>query len=399
MTDSRQYVLLVDDDSSITEALSYTLDREGRTLVLCSDVEAAEVALASFPITHLVSDVQFSGDFGFEGLHFLGRVKAMRPDCRITLITGYATEALCSAAFRHGASMVLSKPFDTLELEAALDPAGATMVSTAPFEIIRIPSIDEILQGDSLAAAFQPIVRMTDAGPMTIAYEALTRVRGSWLTGGPVMLFDYAARRDRLADLNVATMRRALEASAELPAEASLFINIDPLTFQNPALVPTLFATAAKFKVSLDRLVIEVTERSAFADDDVAGQAFDELRAAGVRFALDDHGSAYSHLAQISRIRPSFIKISNEFGTGFEKDETKQRIVRHTVALARDFGCETILEGIETAATALAAAEAGVTLAQGFHYGRPSAASHWVLPTSVPAVLAPSAGKSALQAA
>lgn len=384
MPDTRQYILLVDDDAGITDALSYTLERNGRTTVVCSDVEAAEVALASFPITHVVTDAQFSGDFGFEGLHFLGRVKTQSPDCRIILITGYATEGLRTAAYAHGASSVLSKPFQTAELEAVLDPGHDWNDATSPYDVIRIPSIEEILRGDSLAAAFQPIVRMTENGPDTIAYEALTRVHATWLTSGPLMLFDYAARRDRLAELNVVTICRALEAAAALPENVMLFINIDPLTFQRPSLVPVLFAAAKKNNVALDRLVLEVTERSAFADDEVAGKAFDQLRAAGVRFALDDHGSAYSHLGQINRIRPSFIKISNEFGTGFEQDETKRRIIRHTVALARDFGCETILEGIETAATARAAAEAGVTLAQGFHYGRPSPAAHWNLRLSTP---------------
>ena len=59
-------------------------------------------------------------------------------------------------------------------------------------------------------------------------------------------------------------------------------------------------------------------------------------------------------------------------------DDTKERIVRHTVSLANDFDCETILEGVESAHTALAAAAMGVTLAQGFHFGRPSAAGHWL---------------------
>jgi EAL domain-containing protein (putative c-di-GMP-specific phosphodiesterase class I) len=104
---------------------------------------------------------------------------------------------------------------------------------------------------------------------------------------------------------------------------------------------------------------------------------FDELRELGLRFALDDHGSAYSHLSLINRIKPSFIKMSQTFGTDFENDPTKERIVRHTVSLARDFGCEMILEGVESAETARAAALIGVTLAQGFHFGRPRAAGHW----------------------
>ncbi|HYH07875.1 MAG TPA: EAL domain-containing response regulator [Thermoanaerobaculia bacterium] len=374
MNPERECILLVDDDPYISEALSMTLERAGRTIVLCADVESAEIALARFPVTHLVTDVQFSGRFRFEGLHFMERVHAHSPKCRVILITGFATDDLRTEALRQGASAVLAKPFDTRELEDAL---GTTELADADYEVIRIPSIEEILAGADLAAAFQPIVRVTPNGVASFAYEALTRVRGNWLAGGPVMLFDYASRRSKLAELNVVTMKNAVAAAAALPDDPTLFLNIDPLTFGGDALVPALTSSCEHAGIALSRVVLEVTERSGFNDDVVASTVFDELRERGVRFALDDHGSAYSHLSLIDRIRPSFVKISNEFGTGFELDSTKERIVKHTVSFARDFGCDTILEGIETPATARAAIAAGIAYAQGFHFGRPRAASHW----------------------
>lgn len=376
MTNKRQYIVLADDDESITTALSYTLERPGRTVILCSDVDAAEIALTRFPVTHLVTDVQFSSSFGFEGLHFLGRVRSFAPQCRIVMMTGAVSPALCQEAAVHRAS-VIAKPFETRDLEAALLGPGeiSDTSSTAPYEVIRIPSIDEILRGEGLSIAFQPIVRLTPQGASTFAYEALTRVAGTWIDG-PALLFEYAQRRGKLAELNILTMTRAVLDAATLSGEPAIFINVDPLAFCHPQLVPALYGAAIAANLPLPRIVLEITERSGFTGD-MAGPVFDELRAVGVRFALDDHGSAYSHLGQISRIQPSFIKISNAFGTAFELDETRQRIVRHTVALARDFGCETILEGIESASTARAAIDEGVRLAQGFHFSSARAATHW----------------------
>ena len=387
MTNERQYVLLADDDDAITAALSYTLERTGRTVIVCSDVDAAEIALTRFPVTHFVTDVQFSGNFGFEGLHFLGRVRALAPQCRIVMMTGAASPALCQEAAVHGAS-VLAKPFETHELEAALLGPGeiSNVTSDSPYEVIRIPSMDEILRGDGLSIAFQPIVRLLPPGTFpdetsTFAYEALTRVDGTWVDG-PAMLFEYAERRGKLPELNIVAMTRAIRDAAALTGDAAIFINIDPLTFCRPQFVPALYGAAIAADLPLQRIVLEITERSGFTGD-TAGAIFDELHAVGIRFALDDHGSAYSHLGQISRIRPSFIKISNAFGTAFEEDETKQRIVRHTIALARDFGCETILEGIESRATARAALDEGVRLAQGFHFSAARAASYWTGPKTV----------------
>ena len=92
----------------------------------------------------------------------------------------------------------------------------------------------------------------------------------------------------------------------------------------------------------------------------------------GVQFALDDVGSSYSHLDLISRIRPSYLKISHEFGTDFEKDPSRQKIIRNIQSLARDFECEVILEGVESEATSRAAADIGARYAQGFFYARPA---------------------------
>jgi len=41
------------------------------------------------------------------------------------------------------------------------------------------------------------------------------------------------------------------------------------------------------------------------------------------------------------------------------------------VGLARDFGCETIAEGVEDAATLSLLTSYGVDFAQGYHLGRP----------------------------
>lgn len=378
MTNQRQYILLSDDDELITSALSMTLERAGRTLIVCSDVDAAEVALSQFPITDVVTDVQFSGEFGFEGLHFLDRVRALSPNAHIVLMTGNATDALRRAAIAHGASNVLAKPFTTTELEVALAESlgDITPSDDGPYEVVSIPSIDDLLFGDTLTIAFQPIVHLTPEGATTFAYEALTRVCGSWPIEGPSALFDYAERRGKLAEMNISAMERAIELARALPTEAALFINIDPLTFSNARLVPALRHAAAHADFALDRIVLEVTERCGLPDG-TSGAVFDELRETGVRFALDDHNSAYSHLQHIGSIRPSFIKISNSFGTAFEEDETRRRIVHNTIALARDFGCEPILEGIESSATARAAIEEGVRFGQGFHFSRARAATYW----------------------
>lgn len=386
----REHVLLIDDDRTVSEGLALLLERDGRTTIVCSDVESAEMVLTRYPVTHVVSDVQFSGSFGFEGLHFLTRIRMHRADCRIILMTGNASLELRAAAAALGAAAVLQKPFGCEELERAL---VSTTDGDGEYELLNVPPIDDVLYGGLLTSVYQPIVRLGEGeaslpvrrgsdrqnGPSStvFGFEALTRITGVWAEGGPAELFDYAHRRARLADLNLTALCNSVAGATELPDDAALFINVDPSVFNAGNLTNTIYAAAVRHALPLTRVVLEITERSAFGSDGTAFRALEELRACGVRFALDDHGSAYSHLGAIKAIQPSFIKISQTFGTGFESDDTRARIVRHVVALARDFGCRTVLEGVETASTAEAAGEMGIELAQGYHFGRPSAASHW----------------------
>lgn len=372
---AREVILIADDDRSVTEGLALLLERAGRTTIICSDIESAEIALARYPVTHVVTDVQFSGPFGFEGLRFLDRVHAEAPDARLVMMTGQATDALCANALSHGAHACLAKPFSIEELEEALGVSA--MGDGDPYESAYVPTLEEILRNDLLQIAFQPIVRLQDGETaVPFAFEALSRVKGAWSAGGADAVFAYAKRRGMLRELNLAALTRAIESAHELPLSAAIFINLDPSAF-GPELVPTLTRAAERAGISLSRIVLELTERSAFAHPEEVAPVFVELRALGVRFALDDHGSAYSHLSLIAHLQPSFVKISNAFGTAIEEDATKQRIVTHVAAMARDFGCLTVLEGIEGAATAREAERLGLDFAQGYHFGRPQFAPHW----------------------
>lgn len=368
----RETIVIIDDDAGICEILAMLLERDGLTIVLCPDTESAGLVLARRPVSHVLSDVQFSGPFGYEGLQFLTFTRAHWPASRIVLMTGLVNEALYSMARAFGAAAVLTKPFGLAELEDALRLQGN---GEGGFEVLRVTPLDALLQRDALTTVFQPIVTM---GQEIFGFEALTRVEGAWAAGGVAELFEYAEKRQRLEELNLLALTSAVSHARELPDGTALFINVDPGAFDSGEVVDVLRGAAAEHGVPLSRIVLEITERSAFADDAAAMRAFDLLSAEGVRFALDDHGSAYSHLSLIDRIRPSFVKISHTFGTAFDEDPMRTRVVRHIVALAHDFGCRTILEGIEAASTATAAAQHGVDLVQGFHFGYPHEAAHWV---------------------
>lgn len=257
-----------------------------------------------------------------------------------------------------------------------------TVMSDTPIpsaEILRIPTLDTILTSPHLRPMFQPIVHMAEGWPV-FGYESLARYRSGNPLLDPDFLFLYAGRSNRVCDLDVACLTRSIEHGAALAQDRRLFLNI------HPAMLPEIDRWAGMLEqavasgaIPAENIILEMTEQGSVDQQQLAIHAFDRLKAIGLQLALDDVGIAYSHLALIDRINPRYLKISQHFGTGFERDSTKQKIIRNITSLARDFGAEVVLEGIETEDTAIAARDLGIQLGQGYWFGRPQDASKHVM--------------------
>lgn len=371
-----QIVLIVDDDLMITEGLAAGLSRTGRTIITANDVESGEMVVDWLNPSHVVSDVRLTGQFGFEGLEFIRFIKRRSPDSRIILMTGDAPEALQLEASERGAVAFLQKPFEVTELDSVLNIMAPPRVGSPDWpDIIRVPLLDTILEDGALSTLFQPIVHL--ASRRQVGYEALTRYRTHSPLREPERLFKYAERKQRVADLEIACIAQSLRAGSGLAQATPIFLNIHPAVFAGPQLHTVIIEEAERSAVPLNRIVLEITEQGSLGEERSALDTIKRLSEAGIRFAFDDVGVAYSHLPFVDRVRPAFLKISQHFGTAFETDETKSKIVRNLLSLAQDFDSELILEGVESAATADAALQMGIKYAQGFHFARPADASEF----------------------
>lgn len=367
-----QVILLVDDDPLITEGLALGLEREGRTLITCNDIESAQLAVEWLEPAYVVSDVRLTGSFAFEGLDFIRFAKQRLPDSKVILMTGEAPEALQLEASERGAIAFLQKPFGGRELSAVIDlMSPLPALGTDPPVLIQIPLLDEILISPHLYSVFQPIVTMGSEW-QPYGFESLARYRTNSPLSNPEKLFQYAGRKGRVCDLELVCIERTLEVSNVLADQGPLFLNIHPDVFAAGTRLADLMSVYAQKRELSGKIVLEITEQAGLKGTDVVFEQIDRLRSMGIRFAFDDFGMAYSHLPFIDRVRPAFLKISQHFGTLFESNPTKVKIIKNVLSIAADFGSEVILEGIEDSSTAEAGAELGIRYGQGYLFGRPT---------------------------
>ena len=360
----------MDDDAPLAEGLAALLEMPGRRIVVCRELESAQLVLDVEPPDVVVTDVRLSSPFRFEGLDFIRDARRQMPAGTIILMTGALSAGMADEARARGASAVLEKPFAVAELEALLPPPPDASEEGAT---VLVPTLDEVVSGSLLMPVFQPIVDIDLTPERAYGYESLARFHGEFFTN-PGLLFDYATRRGRLIELELACMKAAFAAGAELAESARLFINVHPQTIATGNLAEMVADAVAFSGIAPQSVVLEITEQGSLGPSDVVEEQCSALRELGFSFALDDVGMAYSHLTHIEQIRPAYLKISQEFGTDFEVHTARTKIVKNILSLARDFGCELILEGIESAATREAARELGLHLCQGYFFARPAAA-------------------------
>lgn len=324
-----------------------------------------------YPLTHVITDIKFTGPFRFEGLEVVDLVKRYVSTASVIVMSGHVTTELRAEAHARGAAAVLTKPFALEAVERLLPTPSSGLPGTVTF----VPTIDEIIENDLLAPVFQPLV-WTENPIYAVGFEALTRLRSNSLFAEPDTLFRYAMAKGRVVDLELAAAERSLAMGRWLSRIGILSLNVHPLLFASAdRFSDSIMQSCLSAGVSPDRVVLEITEQAPLPDVDAVGAVTAIMRSLGFRFAFDDVGSAYSHLRAIAVVQPAYLKISQHFGTACEGSDLNRKIVENVAALGRSFSSEVVLEGIETEETATFARELGIRFGQGFLYGRPTDAS------------------------
>lgn len=117
--DDIKHIFYVDDYEGMRALIAETFPEAGFRVSCFESGKAAMFALHANPCAcdAVVTDYRLQG---FSGVELLKQVKRLRSDLPVIVISGYVDEALKSAAYDAGATLVVSKSHDLHELCVAL---------------------------------------------------------------------------------------------------------------------------------------------------------------------------------------------------------------------------------------------------------------------------------------
>ena len=225
------------------------------------------------------------------------------------------------------------------------------------------------IERDELIAQYQPIVS-ADGGKL-VGAEALVRWRHP-VHGliSPERFVSVAEDSGLILPLGEWMLRRACADARRWP-DLYVAVNVSPIQFRHSGFAAVVERVLRETDMEPSRLELELTEGVVVKDADQAENAIIELRAKGVRLALDDFGIGYSSLIYLRRFAFDKIKIDKSFLQSMEMTGESAIILHSIVHLGRALGLTVTAEGIENEEQQRFLQALGCHELQGFLFSQP----------------------------
>jgi diguanylate cyclase (GGDEF)-like protein/PAS domain S-box-containing protein len=235
----------------------------------------------------------------------------------------------------------------------------------------------DAIEHDEFELYFQPTVSL--ATRRVIGAEALLRwnhpVRGLL---GPDEFVPFAQQEGSIRDIDRWVAQRTIAHIADFGDagdEFRCYFNLSARTIDDGEFVTWLGQLLALNPAAGGKLGMEITENAAMLDFERTHGALSELRRLGLRIAIDDFGTGYSSLAYLKRFPIDVMKIDRSFIEGIERDANDRALVETLLAIAAQFGCATVAEGVETTEQMEWLGRTTCTAVQGYFIARPMPAA------------------------
>ncbi len=221
---------------------------------------------------------------------------------------------------------------------------------------------------------FQPVVDV--ATRQMVSVEALMRWQHPRLgLLSPVEFMDDLERAGLMVKVGAWVLedacRQAVRLRAGRNAELSVSVNVSSSQMQDPDFVTVVERALTRTGLPASALVIELTESGSIGESEVVGLRLRQLRAMGVRVAIDDFGSGYSSFTYLRRLRVDILKIDKTFVDGLLSGGPGAALVEGMIGLGNSLGLMTVGEGVEVEEQHAALVRLGCSLAQGYLHARP----------------------------
>ena len=226
------------------------------------------------------------------------------------------------------------------------------------------------LEHDQFVPFFEPQMDL-ETGEI-VGFEVLARwihpLSGTIL---PERFIGVAEEIGLIGQLSEKIIGQALAQAADWDPAIKISVNISPHQLTDAWLAQRIVRLLTEIGFPAERLVVEITESSLFADMELARTIVTSLKNQGIRLALDDFGTGFSSLSHLRSLPFDMIKIDRSFVANLHSNRESSAIIVAVTTLANAINVPVYVEGIETEAAHAAVLGLGCAVGQGWYFGKP----------------------------
>ncbi len=372
-------VLVLEDHDFQRAVVTALLKDCGINEVLSAATGEAALELARSRQIHvLVCDLQTPGMDGVELLRHVAEERLANAIIIASAMDAALISTVEEMARSHGLQVLgaVEKPLTRNKLQGLLDkyrPAGESKAPAAALVMMTVPEITDGLRKDQFVPYFQPKVSV--ATRELVGMEALIRWRHPKLGLVPPLAFIPVAEDTPLIhDLTWLMVDKSIsqwKSWGERAWKLSISINFSVHVLSEISVVERIASAVSGHRVEPGHIVLEVTESVLSKNAAHMLEALARLRLKGFGLSIDDYGTGYSSMQQLSRISFTELKIDRAFIHGASSRRHLRTILESSLDLARKLKLKSVAEGVETQEDWDLLRELGCDTAQGYLISKP----------------------------
>ncbi|MCQ2595693.1 MAG: EAL domain-containing protein [Treponemataceae bacterium] len=243
--------------------------------------------------------------------------------------------------------------------------------------LIKDVIIKAVNEKDDIEVLYQPIYSVQE-GHFT-RLEALLRIKNTQFTISPAEAIAVAEENGLMSDLGEVIITSVCSIAKKLQDRGcginQVSINLSLVQLLQHGFFERLKFILMESQVPLSFFQFEITENVLITSFDSVYERVNQLKALGVRFALDDFGAVNSGISYLANLPVDTLKLDRSIVLKLGDSKRHDEIVKSIISACRDFSIDIVAEGVENSDVLEKTLELGVDYIQGFFYANPMPSS------------------------
>ncbi|XZN93607.1 MAG: EAL domain-containing protein [Microcoleus sp.] len=398
-------ILVIEDDELIRETLLQLLESQNyRVIVAQNGRVGVQMALSEIPDL-ILCDVQMPELDGYEVLRTL-RQNSLAATIPFIFLTAQAAKADFRRGMDLGGDDYLTKPFTKAELLGAISSrVSKRQTITHPLTVALQQAearLTDLVNDSTIISALSPeklalealLRRALAQGEFQVYYQPQVDIATGQIIGAEALVrwqnpdrgiispgefIPLAEETGLIIPIGEWVLLSACaQAASWLEAGFSPFrvsVNLSARQLSDPQLKARIVQILETTGLEPSNLELEMTESALVENAAVAGATLNELKALGIRIAVDDFGTGYATLGYLKQFAFDSLKIDRIFVRNANDDSQNAAITTAVILLGHSLNMTVIAEGVETEAELNFLRQHQCDIMQGYLFSPPEPAT------------------------